>query len=208
MSFDVINLGLPKTGTTTLAKALRRGGFRVADHRIRPRQTDVVEMHGVYVADLLYRGYFETGDPAAHFGKFNAVTELSLLREGKTLWPQMDFGLIEAIRKNNPNVKFLGSRRDSWKTSQSMLGWSDLGMDRLPSSDVPGLPKGYGETSKERTQWIDAHYDFLDRVFAGDPAYLTFDVADEGAQASVGAHIGVTLPWWGHANSNKKTKAG
>ena len=36
----VINLGLPKSGTTTLARALRKAGLHVADHRIKPVQTD------------------------------------------------------------------------------------------------------------------------------------------------------------------------
>ncbi|AXI46135.1 sulfotransferase family protein [Sulfitobacter sp. SK012] len=202
MSLRVINLGLPKTGTTTLARALKMAGFRVADHRVRAKQTDVARLHGEFVADLLYRGYFETGDPGAHFADFNALTELSLLRGGKSLWPQMDFALIDAIRRYHPKVLFLGSRRDSWDVSQSMLAWSDLGMDRLPASDIPGLPEGYGETTKERMQWIDGHYAHLTAMFSGDAAYLEFDVKNPGAQAAVGAHLGVDLPWWGRANAN------
>lgn len=198
----VVNLGLPKTGTTTLARALKIAGFKVADHRVRSKQTDSTELHNAFVADLLYRGYFETGDPGAYFAEFDALTELSLLRHGKSLWPQMDFALIDAIRKHHPNVRFLASRRDSWDVSQSMLAWSDLGTDRLPASDIPGLPEGFGETSKERMQWIDGHYAHLSAIFDGDPAYLEFNVGDPEAQQSVADHIGVPLPWWGRANAN------
>ncbi|MEQ6248293.1 sulfotransferase [Sulfitobacter sp. HNIBRBA3233] len=204
MGLAVVNLGLPKTGTTTLARALRIAGFRVADHRIRPRQTKTEDLKNAFVADLLYRGYFQTGDPGALFGNFNALTELSCLRQGKSLWPQMDFALIDAIRTHHPEVRFLASRRSSWDVSQSMLAWSDLGTDRLPASDIPGLPEGYGETSAERIQWIDGHYAHLAKIFAGDPAYLEYDVAHPDAKDAVGRHIGADLTWWGQANANLK----
>ena len=206
-TFKVVNLGLPKTGTTSMARALKIAGYRVADHRIRPRQTNTVTLKDAFVADLLYKGYFQSGYPAELFEDFTALTELSCLRKGKSLWPQMDFGLIDAIRKHHPDVRFVASRRDSWDVSQSMLAWSDLGTDRLPASDIPGLPEGYGETSRERIQWIDGHYAHLSAIFAGDPAYLEYDVSDTGAHAAVAAHIGTELPWWGQVNANSQNKA-
>lgn len=206
-TLKVVNLGLPKTGTTTLARALKIAGFRVADHRIRPRQTETAALKDAFVADLMYRGYFQSGDPAELFEDFNAVTEMSCLRKGRSLWPQMDFALIDAIRKHHPKVRFLASRRNSWDVSQSMLAWSDLGTDRLHTSDIPGLPAGYGETSRERVQWIDGHYDHLRALFAGDPSYLEYDVASTSAQVAVAAHLGVDLPWWGQANANSQNKA-
>ena len=203
----LVNLGLPKTGTTTLARALKIAGFRVADHRIRPRQTDTAALQDAFVAELLYKGYFHSGDPAELFEDFNALTELSCLRQGKSLWPQMDFALIDAIRAHHPDVRFVASSRDSWDVSQSMLAWSDLGTDRLIDADIPGLPAGYGETTAERVKWIDGHYAALRRYFANDPAYLEYNVADEGAQTAVAAHLGVDLPWWGQANANTENKA-
>lgn len=203
----VVNLGLPKTGTTSLARALKIAGFRVADHRIRPRQTATAALKDAFVADLLYQGYFQSGDPAEFFEDFNALTELSCLRKGKSLWPQMDFALIDAIRKHHPQVRFLASRRDSWDVSQSMLAWSDLGTDRLPASDIPGLPEGYGETSHERIRWIDGHYAHLRAIFAGDPAFLEYTVTEAGAQDVVANHLGVDLPWWGQVNANPENKA-
>ena len=202
MSLRVVNLGLPKTGTTTLARALKLAGLRVADHRIRPRQTRDPALQDRFVADLIYAGFFETGDPGARLPGFEALTELSLLREGRSLWPQMDFAVIDALRRHHPGIRFLASNRDSFDISQSMLGWSDLGTSRLPAGAIPGLPQGYGDTSKERIQWIEGHYAHLRALFAGDPAFLEYDVADPAARALISAHIGVELTWWGRANAN------
>lgn len=202
MSLKVINLGLPKSGTTTLARALRLAGLKVIDHRVRNKQTDNRDLHGAYVADLLYRGFFETGNPAALLDGFQAVSETSLLRKGRSIWPQTDAALIRALKRENPGLKFLASRRDSFAMSQSMLAWSDLGLARLPAHDVPGLPSGFGTTSRERMLWIDGHYVTLQQMFENSDDFLEYDVADPEAPKQIGAFLGLDLPWWGKANAN------
>ncbi len=203
MSLAVVNLGLPKTGTTTLSRALKIAGLKVADHRIRPRQTDNAAIHNAFVGDLIYQGYFETGDPMARMPGFTAISEMSCLRDGRSLWPQMDFAILDALRHHHPDVKFVASRRTTFDVSQSMLAWSDLGISRLPAGAIPGLPPGYGETSKEREAWIDAHYAHLAAIFRDDPAYLELDIGATDARDQLARHIGVELPWWGRANQNK-----
>ncbi|WP_321169982.1 sulfotransferase family protein [Sedimentitalea xiamensis] len=198
----VVNLGLPKTGTTTLARALRRAGLKVADRRIRRRSTSDAALKGQFVAELLYRGYFQSGDPGALLSEIDAISEMSLLREDDSLWPQMDFALIMALRVHNPGLKFLASCRDPFELSQSMLAWSDLGMSRLPNSAIPGLPRDYGQTTKERMQWIRGHYAALARFFGDDPDYLTYDIADPLARDRIGDFLGLELPWWGRLNAN------
>ncbi len=202
MTLVAVNLGLPKTGTTTLARALRLAGLRVADHRLRGRNTADPTLKGAYVAELLYRGYFETGDPGALLSECGAISEMSMLRADKSLWPQMDFALILALRTHHPGLRFLASRRDAFELSQSMLAWSNLARTRLPASAVPGLPAGYGGTTKERMQWITGHYDALARFFGDDPDYLEYDVADPGARDKIAAFLGRDLPWWGRLNAN------
>ncbi|MDW4497514.1 hypothetical protein R5H30_05935 [Sulfitobacter sp. D35] len=203
MSLRIVNLGLPRTGTTTLARALRRTGFKVADYRIGPRQTRDPALRGRFVADLLYDSYFACGDPGTGLGPFTALTEIGLLREGRSLWPQTDFALIRALRRHHPDLRFLASNRDGFALSQSMLGWSDLGTRRLPEAAVPGLPQGFGETTKQRQTWIAGHYANLRAFFAGDPAFLEYDIADPRAPELISAHVGCELAWWGRANASR-----
>lgn len=202
MSLKVVNLGLPKTGTTTLARALRRGGLVVADFRMRGRQVSDPALKGAFVGELVYRGYFETGDPAAHLNGIHAITEMSVLNRQTSLWPQTDLALIRAMRDHHPGLRFLASKRDTFEVSQSMLAWSNLGTSRLPLGAVPGLPSGYGETSKEREIWIDGHYQTLADFFRGRDDYLEYDTADPNARAKIAEFLGVELPWWGRANAN------
>ncbi|WP_137700227.1 sulfotransferase [Marimonas lutisalis] len=198
----VINLGLPKSGTTTLAQALRKAGFRVADYRIRRRDTEQPALRGRFVAGQMYKGYFASGDPLETLTEFNAFTEISMMRKGHSIWPQTDWGIIDALRQHHPDVRFLASARDPQDQAMSMLRWSDMGTERLPRSTVPGLPRGYGQTTHERARWIAAHHAFLRKVFEGDSAFLEYDVADAGAPAKIGEFLGRELPWWGRLNAN------
>ncbi|RBI83380.1 sulfotransferase family protein [Rhodosalinus halophilus] len=200
----VVNLGLPKSGTTTFNKALAASGLTVADHRIRPRQTPDRALHGVFVGDLMYRGYFGSGDPLAFFEGFDAISETSVMRRGVNFWPQTDFGLIEALRERHPDLRFVATRRPTADICASMAGWSNM-LDRLPVYEIPGLPRGYGREEDERARWIDAHYAFLARIFAGSDAYLELDVAAQDAAERLSAHLGLEIAWWGRANARRET---
>lgn len=198
----IINLGLPKSGTTTLAHALRLSGLRIADYRIRRRQTPDTSLHNVFVGEKLYEGYFSTGDPLDGLDRFDGFSEISALREGVSYWPQMDFGLIEAIRTHHPGARFVATWRPPEELSNSILRWSNLGTERLPDGEIPGLPAGYGKTAEQRVLWICAHYAHLERLFQDDPCFLLLDVGDRNAAQVLGDFIGRDIPWWGKANRN------
>ncbi|APX24626.1 MAG: sulfotransferase family protein [Rhodobacteraceae bacterium] len=207
MTVRVINLGLPKTGTTTLGVALDRAGLVVADFKLRRGSCPDRRIAGSFVARQLYDGYFRSGDPLERLGSIDALTEISVLNGTLCLWPQTDFGLIEALRHHHPAIRFVASWRDPAETAHSMLRWSDLGTRRLPQGNIPGLPSGYGETRLERAQWVAQHYAFLRRIFAGDTRFLEYDTADPQAPEMLSAHPGITLPWWGKANENRSMRS-
>ena len=196
----MVDLGLPKSGTTTFNKALTASGWRVADHRIRPRQTAETELHGAFVGDLMYRGSFGAGDPLARFAGFDAISETSVMRRGVNFWPQTDFALIEAARARHPGLRFVATRRPTADICASMAGWSNM-LDRLPAYAIPGLPQGYGRAEDQRARWIEGHYAFLRRIFEGADAYLALDVGAPDAAERLSAHLGAEIAWWGRANA-------
>lgn len=201
----VINLGFPKSGTTTLGEALKRAGMRVADWKIRPGQSE--NMRG-FVGNLMYHGYYRAGDPLHYLFDFNAFTEIEVVREGKNMWPQTDWGLLSTIRAKYPGAKFILSWRDPVKHADSMRRWSNLGKTRLPMNHVPGLPEGFGRGKGELERWIEGHVAFCRQVFAGADDYLDYDVADPHARDRISDFLGIDLPWWGKANTNENHPEG
>lgn len=199
----IVNLGLPKTGTTTLATALEAAGLRVADGMIR----DENGKRFGFVGRLMYKGYFESGDPLAYMPTFDAFTEVSVVRKGRNFWPQTDWALIDAIRTRYPGTRFLLSTRDTAKHADSIRRWSNLGTRRLPEAHVPGLPQWHGHRPGEIERWIEGHTRFCYRVFAGADDFLAFDIEDPEAKDKIAAFTGLELPWWGKVNVNENNKA-
>lgn len=206
-SLKIINLGLPKSGTTTLGEALKHAGLNVADWRIRKGQTPNDALARRFVGKLMYDGYFDSGDPLALMPGFQAFTEIDIVRNGLNLWPQTDWGLLQAIKDHHPDAKFILTHRNSVALSDSMGRWSNLGSFRLPNNAIPGLPEGFGSTDKDRIRWIEGHYAFCRKVFAGDPNFLEYDIADTGAKDKIAGFLGLDLPWWGKANENTRRRS-
>jgi hypothetical protein len=199
----LVNLGLPKSGTTTLAHALDQGGWTVADHKVRRIHTREPGLGGTFVGRQLYNGYFESGDPFRVLDPFyDALTEISVLNGDTCLWPQCDYQMIKAMRLTRPDLLFVATWRPAEEVSESMRRWNNMGTDRLPNGHIPGLPHGYGETDAERIRWIEGHYDMLRDMFGDDPRYLELPMAAADARERLSAHVGIDLPWWGRLNVN------
>lgn len=192
----IINLGLPKSGTTTFQTALERAGLSATGHLLpgpgrRP------------VARALFDAYFETGDPLSGLSGLDGLGEVSILRRNLSLWPQCDFGLLQALKRNHPKIRLVATWRPYIDIVDSMHRWRNLGTQRLPNGSVPGLPAGYG-APKAQLAWVQAHDQFLQTIFAGDPTFLRLDVTAPDAQDSLARHIGRPIPWWGRANVGRQ----
>lgn len=200
----IISLSLPKSGTTTLAHALRQAGLSVADWRIRRHETETVALQGQLIATLMYEDYFDSGDPLARLGEFHAITEMNAVNKALSLWPQTDSGILAAIQEHHPDVRFVLSMRDPEKVAQSMMSWNNLGKKRLPGADVPGLPRPYGSDISDLVRWIKGHYAFCETVFRGNPNFLAYDLEDPDVQSKIGHFLHLELPWWGKQNTTKE----
>lgn len=207
MGLKVVNLGLPKSGTTTLAKALAHAGYSVADHRLRDREENKPGRRRVFVSDVLYRGLYDYGDPMAMMQEYDALSEISKLHGRHSVWPQFDFGLLLTIRRLHPGVKFIATRRDAVAHSRSIMNWTNLGKTRLPQSHIPGLPPGFGASELEQRRWITNHHLALNQFFRGDDDFLEIDVSAPNSRRRLARFLGHNLPWWGKANVNIRQRA-
>lgn len=203
----LVNLGLPKSGTTTLAYALEQAGWLCADHKVRRSIKQSGKLGGTYVGRVIYRGYFETGDPFHHLDFYDALTEINVLHKELTFWPQCDHAVIQAMRRAHPDLRFVVTYRPPEALSDSMRRWNNLGSVRLPNGPVPGLPYGFGGTHDERIRWIEGHYAMLRDIFGSDPRFLELKMDAPDARERLGAHLGIDIPWWGKKNVNESTPA-
>ncbi|TNJ42772.1 sulfotransferase [Phaeobacter sp. B1627] len=206
MSLEIINLGLPKSGTTTLKRALTEAGYSVADHRVKSLEDKTNPADRVFVGALMYEGLYKYGDPAALFKGVQALSEISSIYGGHSIWPQCDHAMLLALRKLHPELRFVATRRDTEALAHSIMRWSNLGTQRIPRSTVPGLPPGYGHEIDEQMIWIDGHYEALAHWFRDDPLYLELDVAAPDAAMQLERFLGREIPWWGQANINPKDR--
>ena len=202
MSLEIVNLGLPKSGTTTLRRALTEAGYKVADHRLKARENKNDPNDRYFVGALMDEGLFKFGDPTARLKDIQALTEVSYIFGRNSVWPQCDQAMLLALRKLHPKVRFVATRRDTEEMAHSIMRWNNLGRERLPTSTVPGLPAGFGHEIDEQMIWIDGHYEALAHWFRDDPLYLELDVSALGAQSELERFLGRPLPWWGQANVN------
>lgn len=201
----IVNLGLPKTGTTTLARALREAGLFAADHRVREDDTTDRRVRNTFVALSLYAGWYEDGDPLGRLTFFDALTEISALRPPLSLFPQCDYPVLKAMRDRHPEIKFVATTRPSEDVCESMDNWRDLGR-RIADGTIPGLPHGYGADLSERIHWIESTLQTQRDVFAGRDNFLELDVGAPDAQEQLSDFLGLALPWWGRENANPKRK--
>ena len=201
----VVNLALPKTGTTTLTDALRRAGLTVADWKIRPGQSNRPDIPRQHVGKVIYEDYFASGDPLARLGEFDAINEMSAVRQDRSLWPQTDWGLLDAIAVHHPGTRFILTTRDPARAANSMMRWNNLGKRRLPLADIPGLPRGFGASEGELARWMAGHYAFCRRVFAGAENFMEYDIEDADPPDRIGRYLDLDLPWWGQSNVGKTT---
>jgi hypothetical protein len=202
MTVSLVNLGLPKSGTSTLSRALSEAGLRAADHKIRRGRPHPRKLVGTFVAQHLYRGYFDSGRPFRHLRFYDALTEISMLNAAGSLWPQCDYAMLKAMRLQR-GVRFVATWRPPEEISDSMMRWTNLGTERLPAGVIPGLPAGYGSEEAHRLRWIEGHYAMLRDLFGDDPRFLELDVSAEDARDRLAGFLGRDLPWWGRENVNE-----
>ncbi|WP_372620785.1 hypothetical protein [Falsiroseomonas sp.] len=188
-----IVVGFPKSGTSTLQQALQKSGLRCAHWRYR----------GQPIGRLVYDGWFDTGDPFAHFPTLDVLTQMDIClpAEGLNDWPNLDIPLLLAIREVHPTCLFILNARDPAQTADSILRWGDLAK-RLSEGAQPGLPMGRGQKRADLVRWIATQLSALRRIFAADPHFLDLDIAAPDAPQRLGAALGLEITWWGKANEN------
>lgn len=201
----LFNLGLPKSGTTTVHTALEKAGVKSAHWEFYPRSGIGLRSHQ-FVGANIYRSYLQNKDPLAGLKEWDAVTQADLVVAPFSLWPQMDQALLNRIREFHPDCLFLLLTRDPSKVANSIVRWGDM-QKRFIAMGAPGLTSRMAQSEAGFEDWVLAHYDKTREAFADDPHFLELDIATPGASEILGKSLSIEFPWWGVANTNTENPA-
>ena len=182
-------IGFPKSGTTSLTKALNQSGIKSAHWRTGA---------GLFVGQEIYRAIYKGLDPFALLPNFQAVTQADVCVPDLKLnyWPNLDFSLLSAIRRVHPECLFLLNYRNPEAIADSIIKWEDL-QKRLVVSDIPGLPRGIGGQRQHLVTWVENHFDACRNIFAKDERFLELDIEAPDVADRLGKALDTTIIGWG-----------
>lgn len=186
-------VGLPKSGTTTVHRALTESGLTSAHYK----------WQGVFCGELMYRSYLRGVDPLLWLPECVTQADVCSMADRINLWPQMDYGLLDKVREVHPEIVLALNTRDPDAVIRSITGWKDY-RSRLVRADVPGLPVGAGREDDELRDWIVNHYQRMRFYFESRKVRsVEFDIAWKEAPDILGAALGIKLAWWGVENASR-----
>ena len=186
-------VGLPKSGTTTLHKAMTSAGLNSFHWA---NKTGVC-------GQLMYRGLIYKNDPLHYLRKFDEITQadVCLPHQSLNFWPQLDFSMLAKIRILYPDLVLILNKREPEKIYNSMTKWHNM-HNRIRISDVPGFPQGFGATRDEFIRWISNCYDAFEYFFSSDQRFVAGYIDDPDFKAEIEEVLGVNFAWWGVAGKS------
>ena len=189
-------VGLPKSGTSTIHKAIHCSGLRSVHWQYGSQ--------GPFVGPSIKARYDDGEDPLADWHDFDAITQADFIDNRVSIWPQMEPETLAAIRRYHPECRFLLNYRDPDAIVDSMTRWGNL-RDRLSKLGAPGLPPRAADTDNGLLEWIEEHYRQVRARHANDPLFCEIDIAAADARERLGDFVGRHIEWWGVENRATET---
>lgn len=199
----LLNLGLPKSGTTSLQKALSESGVRTVHWAInrKNRRPHLGRLES-FVGYRMYRDHLKGLDPLQDLAEFDVITQPDMISDQYSFWPQMDHALLRSVRRHHPECTFLLLTRTPEKVARSISNWLDL-QERMAKVGLPGLPAPMAREPEALLRWVTNHYDNVRDWFADDPNFVEIDIETPDVREQFEKLLGIEFSWWGRANKNK-----
>eukprot|EP00581_Thalassiosira_minuscula_P020191 CAMPEP_0183720338 /NCGR_PEP_ID=MMETSP0737-20130205/12976_1 /TAXON_ID=385413 /ORGANISM="Thalassiosira miniscula, Strain CCMP1093" /LENGTH=306 /DNA_ID=CAMNT_0025950185 /DNA_START=271 /DNA_END=1191 /DNA_ORIENTATION=+ len=196
-----INLGFPKTGTTSLHSFFACAGYRSMHYRCGP---------SVACAECI-RSSVEEGKgnkPLANCGKAEAYSQLDNGSHGN--FPQVQY--LEQIVESYPNATFLLTFRNVSNWYHSLTHWPPINTEgQLHMSDglmianiLPEFPSGVGNNEEEFSAWFCTHVERVREVISRlNRTLVEIDIDNPNVAEYVTDVFDIHTSCWGHTNINK-----
>ena len=172
----LFNLGLPKSGTTSLHELLNGNNITSSHWKVNKNETGRAKEKD-YVAQVIYDNHLNNKKIFDGFEKTIAISQcdVCLPQIGLNLWPQFDQIILEKIINQYPKCKLLLLKRSPKKVISSIRKWNDLYM-RIVISDISGLPSWEGSDDNSLLNWINWHYKSIEKKFLDYENFLSVDI--------------------------------
>ena len=202
----VFLIGFPKSGTSSITKALESLGYRCAHWKYKDK----------FVGEMMRDAVAAGLAPVARMPDIDAFTQMDFVEEEGTYWPQIS--LLDSLCHHYPDAKFILNWRDLDATLASMAKWPPdkprpkprpKMLERLMESDLPSMTHGPPFSEEEIRGWMERHWEHCKEVFGESRNFLIFDIVRDDPE-NLKTFLGVAEKakmWWGVANSLTEEKA-
>lgn len=201
MSVRYLCVGLPKSGTSTMVRALTSAGIP-AVHGSIPGHPPLA---------FLLMNAFNAGEPPLSRVPpgVEALSDACITGSpkwgGVVAWPIADQIFLAACRDSHPECRFILHERSAEDWIRSVDNWKNF-RRRVVDSHLPGLPSGAGSDDRELADWYEGHSERVTQVLGGD-RLLRFRIDGPNARQQLEDFLGRQLGWWGIANANPRAVA-
>jgi hypothetical protein len=232
MPLPVLNMGMPKTGSSTLAAFFKCVGMH-GTHQVIVNNRKEIEFEGICMRDAVNLGlppiqtcsnnsqYMMQLDVDFPFGfapkrKYKNGPYVSDQRD-ECYFPQLS--LLEEFHQEAPNATFVMNFRPIHDWVKSMAGWGHPPMmKRFPLCQLPNKPRGVPGNINNESEVINAMEHFICshvlhlRQFVEDHpshALIELDLYDADTSTSVMTALFPTVTnqsCWQHTNKSKQLK--
>jgi hypothetical protein len=176
-----INLGFPKSGTSSLYDYYSCGNVGSSHHKCKLETCGECVFANVEAG----RAPLDSCGNYAFYGQLD-VDGINYDSEGN--WPGDTHALcyfpqlsaLQELHDAYPTARFTLTTRPPAHWLASVVGWGSL-QDRLVDCNLPGLPKGKG-TADELMAWFSSHLDTVREFVAAHPSHgplLEIDIEDD-----------------------------
>ena len=205
-SDPVFVLGMPKSGTSSIAAYFECGGKKVS-HFLCDEREHVNWKVQRRCGDCIYANVNEGVNPLQGCGNYDVWAQMDRDGDkgGLCYFPQIEN--LEELHQYYPDATFILNLRPVAKWVSSVQRWGTL-HERLINCDVTGFPRGTGQSSKELITWYKGHVSNVRRFLSDHHSHglVTVQVEDNDAGQVLEEAFGISHTCWGKHNVNKKKR--
>lgn len=194
-----LNLGFPKTGTSSLHKFFECGGLRSAHYRCNRVDS---------CARCIRQSVEAGGEPLelCELGGNNKFDVYAQMDDGH-YFPQIE--VLDDIVAAYPEATLFLTFRNMTKWYNSLKKWPPRKRgphlnDKLRENNITGFPTGVGKNVSEFSDWFCNHVQRVRRVVNDNPSLtlVEVDIEDSNIAKRMSDMFEIDESCWGHANVN------